>query len=63
MNNIFGVIVLLPKLTSIFAATAAFIQQNSLKTAILIKTNSLLVTNGQYFWCYCPSGELADKLG
>ena len=32
-------------------------------TAILPNTNGMLVTNGQYFWCYCPAGDLADKWG
>ena len=51
-----------PKLTSIIAAITTF-SQNGSKTAILSKTNGLLVTNGQSFWCYCPSGDLAYMLG
>ena len=43
----------IPKLTSIFAAIATFSQKKFSKTAILIKTNGMLVTNEQDIWSYC----------
>ena len=77
MDNIFGSIVLVlawhisgddsgtkgPQTNQYVCCYGSIYPKKCSKSAILTKTNGLLVTNGQYFWSYCPSVGLAHIWG